>query len=124
MPHCIRDFPASVSAELRESHLFLDPGEFDSLPSQWNYVIGCWLACQRTWNPGALSVNCLVAAQTRKQEAIKHTTRQRLVRASAGKFMRRLDQWMGWYRTGRPGEFREGGSVAWDTTGGRRARSG
>lgn len=49
MPHCIRDFPASVSAELRESHLFLDPGEFDSLPSQWNYVIGCWLACQRTW---------------------------------------------------------------------------
>jgi hypothetical protein len=31
---------------------------------------------------------------------------------------------MGWYRSGRPGEFREGGAVVWDAMDGRRARLG
>lgn len=39
-------------------------------------------------------------------------------------FARRLDRWVGWYRSGRPREFREGGSVVWDTMDGRRARLG
>jgi hypothetical protein len=31
---------------------------------------------------------------------------------------------MGWYRSGRLREFREGGAVVWDTIDGRRARLG
>ena len=41
-----------------------------------------------------------------------------------GEFVRRLDRWMGWYRSGRLREFREGGAVVWDTIDGRRARLG
>ena len=43
---------------------------------------------------------------------------------SAAEFARRLDRWMGWYRSGRLREFREGGEVVWDTIDGRRARLG
>ena len=44
--------------------------------------------------------------------------------APVGEFVRRLDRWMGWYRSGRLREFREGGAVVWDTIDGRRARLG
>jgi transposase InsO family protein len=43
---------------------------------------------------------------------------------TVAEFARRLDRWMGWYRSGRLREFREGGSVVWDTIDGRRARLG
>jgi hypothetical protein len=43
---------------------------------------------------------------------------------SAEELARRLDRWMGWYRSGRLREFRDGGGVVWDTIDGRRARLG
>lgn len=34
---------------------------------------------------------------------------------TVAEFERRLDRWLGWYRSGRLREFREGGEVVWDT---------
>jgi hypothetical protein len=43
---------------------------------------------------------------------------------SAAEFVEGLDGWVERCRSGRLGEFREGGSVVWDTVDGRRARLG